>query len=69
MAIACTLDDTTVVIPLHPAAITVRLYAASDNIMLTEPPLTTLELPFGAVEPDHWVTATTIAYALVNHLT
>lgn len=67
MAIAFTHDDTNIVIPLHPGATTLRLYPATNNIVLTEPPLTTLELPLDAVEPDHWVTAIAIANALASH--
>lgn len=68
MAITCTVNDSTVAIPLRPGATTLRLYPATDNIVLAEPPLATIELPLDAVEPDHWVTATTIADALANHL-
>ena len=68
MAVTCALGDTSAVLPLRPGATTLRLYPAGNGIVLTAPPLATIELPLDAVENDRWVSAAVIADTVADHL-
>ncbi|WP_433272136.1 hypothetical protein ACQPZF_15520 [Actinosynnema sp. CS-041913] len=66
MAIACTAAGAAAVVPLRPGASVLRIYPAGPDIVLTGPPLATVEL--AVREQDRWVSAASIADALEPHL-
>ncbi|MEV0678761.1 hypothetical protein AB0I60_19815 [Actinosynnema sp. NPDC050436] len=68
MALACTLDGSPAVLPLHPGATALRFYPAGPDIRLAGPPLDTVDLPDTARAADHWVGAEAIAAALAARL-